>query len=430
MAITYDGAGGVFTRLGKLFKLFRVLEALQKDGADTLPDLTDEILDAFGDDRVTVSGLFETLEGNRRSIDGWKEALVSYAEGVINSLAVELDAPSADPAVVWPLFLAAMKDDDETVDANAVAVGSITPGGDNVGDGALIVSKEDVEGDDVEILVAEPLRVTCVSDSMRGASAGAEVFQVTGAIPAPSRSAYDARGTGVGAQIAVANGSAENRVLNGDFEAFADTNTPDDWDVDGGTVGTHIFESADEYRGVKCLKLKGDGALATIGISQTFDAGAVEPLTKYACGVRIKTSGVAAGTIKVRLAGTGIAPGGSEKVEISAAWPTDWTLYSFFINMPSVIPDDLEIVVEVTGTLTNNGLVTIDDLAFVPVAAHGGLSLALFAGATNFIRDDVFNFAVTNDEGGIFQTFFGRLWGVQLPSAGGAAETIADSLAE
>ncbi len=430
MAITYDGVGGVFTRLGKIIKTFNILEVLQRAGADTLPDLEDEILDAFGDDRAIVSGLFESLEGNRRSLDGWKETLAGYAEATIVALAAELDASNAEASTVWPLFLARMADDAETVDANAVALTAVTADGDNLGDGELIASIKDAMGVDVEIAIAETLRVACITDASGGGTEGAESFQISGEIPAPSRSSYDARGTGVGPTITVANGSGDNVVLNGDFETFTVANTPDDWDVDAGVVGTHIYESTDEYRGVKCLKLKGDGALATIGISQTFAESSILPLTKYAVGVRINTSGVAAGTIKVRIAGTGVTPGATEKIEIAAAWPVVYTFYSFFINMPAVIPDDLEIIVEVTGTLTNNALVYVDDLAMVPATVHGAVSLAAFAGAARFAVGDLFTFDVTNDEAGIFQTMIGRLFGVQLPSATGDAETIADALAQ
>jgi hypothetical protein len=45
-----------------------------------------------------------------------------------------------------------------------------------------------------------------------------------------------------------------------------------------------------------------------------------------------------------------------------------------------------------------------------------------------FVRDDQFDFTVTNTEGG-FQAFFRRTFGVQLPSHA-TTPTIADSLAQ
>jgi len=168
--------------------------------------------------------------------------------------------------------------------------------------------------------------------------------------------------------------------------------------------------------------------LATIGISQTFAANAIQPRTKYAVGVRLKTASVTQGTIKLRLAGTGYTPGATEKIELAADWPTDWTLETFFVNLPAAIPSDLELVVEVTGTLDNGATILIDDVALVPCTLHGGVSFAAFAGASPFVVGDFFTVVVSNDEAGVFQTLFGRLFDIQLPSATGAAETIDDAL--
>lgn len=429
MAITWTGAGGVFTRLGKLLKTFLAFEALQEAGGD-LPVLTDEILDAYGDDRELVSGLFESMESVRDGLDTIKETLVAYAEVLLRSAADELDAPSEDLATLWPLFLEAMKDDAQSVDANAVDAGEVTPDEDNAGDGALIVSVEDVEGADVEILVAETVRVQCTADASSGAAEARELFRISGEVPAPSRASYRKRGTGWGDTFAVATEGFENAVANGTFEEFTTENTPDDWNVDAGIIGTHVFESEDEFRGAKCLRFEGDGVLGTIGVSQGFAANVLTPRTKYALGVRIKTSGLTQGTIRVLLAGTGYTPGEGEVIQISADWPTDWTLKTRWINTPAVLPDDMEIVVEVTGTPDDDASIWFDDVALVPAGLHAGLSLAIFAGADRFALGDSFTFSVTNDEAGTFQTLFGRLWGVQLPSDAEGSETIDDGLCE
>lgn len=427
MAVTYTGATGVFTRIGKIFKAILALEDLQADNA-TYHALADEVLDSFGDDRDLGLGLHELMEGWRNGVDAQKAQISAYALAVLAQLADELDAPSADVDVIWPLFIERMKADEETVNANAVSVSAVSAGAANEGSGRLVVSKENLDGADVETLIPEALRVVCVADKLTGATSGGEVFRVSGEVPAPSAASYRPRGSGFGPDVTVANASSDQKILNAGFEDFTAADTPDSWDIDAGTVGTHILEEAGALRGDACLRFTGDGVEATLGISQTFASRAILPRTKYACGVWLRTADVAAGTITIRLAGTGYAPGASEKIEIAADWPETWTFYSFFVNTPRVVPDDFEIVVEVTDTLTDDATVDVDALALVPAAYHAGLSLALFGGADDFAVDDAFTFGVTNDEAGVFQTLFGKYFGVQLPSDDAGAETISDAL--
>ena len=425
MAITYIGAGGVFTRLGKVFKLFLALEDLQAD-AGSIATLETELLAEFDGAPDLTAGLHELMSGWRATPDNWKAALPEYAERIVRALADELDAPSDDLAVLWPLFLARMVEDAQTVKANAVSLGAITPGDGNVGTGLCVMTLDDIDGLPAETAAPETVRVECVNDAGSGATADAETFRISGEVPAGPFS-YLRRGTGLGGTIAVANASSNNLVLNGDFEDWTD-DVPDDWTIGAGTKLVHILKGTfPTLHGPYALKFVGDGALAEISVSQALDVTRVAARSKYVCGCWIDTSGVTAGTIHLTVTGTGFAPA-TQKIEISSAWPTPWTFYSFFLDTPAIVPDVLTLTISVTGTLNNAAIIRFDGLAIVPAAYHHGIYWAVFEGAAQFVLGDRWTCAVANDLGGEFQTMFGRLWNVQLPSDDADGETIADTL--
>ena len=95
--------------------------------------------------------------------------------------------------------------------------------------------------------------------------------------------------------------------------------------------------------------------------------------------------------------------------------------------MPTEIPSDFKLVINMTNTLTSAKTVSIDALNFGPVEYHGGINAVVISGAGKFRKDDNFTFSVTNNDSGVFQTFFRKGIGIQLPSAG--SPSIADSLA-
>jgi len=140
-----------------------------------------------------------------------------------------------------------------------------------------------------------------------------------------------------------------------------------------------------------------------------------------------------AGTLEISFAGTGYTAASSEKISIApGSYTATYSLYNFFINMPAFIPADFEIVVKVTGTMTNLKNVYIDSLALGPVQWHGGVGITVVAGGTRFRRNDRFTWTIANTDAGVFQTAFRKgLLGnqkVQLPSVAAAA-TILDSWA-
>ena len=111
----------------------------------------------------------------------------------------------------------------------------------------------------------------------------------------------------------------------------------------------------------------------------------------------------------------------------SLAAATGWTLKHFYINMPNDIPSDLKLSIDVKSGLTNAKTVIIDQVMVGPVVYNGGVNAVVVMGAGVFRKNDTFSFSLSNNNSGVFQTFFRKGLGLQLPSA--ASPTIADSLA-
>lgn len=117
-----------------------------------------------------------------------------------------------------------------------------------------------------------------------------------------------------------------------------------------------------------------------------------------------------------------------EKVLLpSPAFPETWGLYYFWIQPPVNVPNDWELAIQITGTMTNGCDVYFDDLTIAEVQYHGGIGAVAIAGATPPKHGDRFTVIVSNDDASKIQEFARRHWRVQLPSA--SSPTISNSLA-
>jgi hypothetical protein len=86
----------------------------------------------------------------------------------------------------------------------------------------------------------------------------------------------------------------------------------------------------------------------------------------------------------------------------------------------------MKLVIKWTGTPSAHNIF-IDGGGVAPVTYHNGVNFMVYAGTDKFIRNDRFSLTVSNDNNGVFQTFFRKTYGMQLPSTG--SPTNADTLA-
>jgi hypothetical protein len=482
MTLSYDH---LFSDIGEMIE---AIDDIYTIAATTLPAIADEIEDELIDetdkgDGLTPAARYDILSGIpeifirfQDTAIGWIGQLAAKVEQSLTDVDIlsETDLPldrSASAEDVMKELYRKMIDDTETVDASTVQIagadqnaGAATADANNQGNGKVFVTRildgysepasgapslrqytydranslwpgggAAYVGEESQLAVAsETMTLTCESDSETdGLAEGGESFGIIGGLAGRSDYDWETEGSGRGSSISVMNQSG--LVTDGEFENFT-TNDPDSWTIDNGSAGTHIFEeTVNMHRGSACLKYSGDGAQATIQVSQDASASLI-PLKRYCVACWVKgMAGIAAGTLTIQFEGTGYTAPTVEKISMNAAALAAQVAFGeeyFFVNMPAEIPDDFELVVKITGTLTNAKDVLIDGLALGEVAWHGGVGWAILAGSNPLLRGDRFTCTITNDNAGTFQKFFRKHFKMQLPSNSAAGETIDDAWAE
>lgn len=459
MAITYtDASDGLFNALGKIVKHYGLLKTDALNLAADQLDITDKIaLMTVGDPEKIVDGFDATVSGWQSNIISWRSSLRSLAEkrlGDIDTVVTEVGATAVDAASVITKLIPQMIADSETVLKSTVTLGSATAAAANTGNGTVLTTTildgvtspgagaignyaahADYKGVLSQLAVAsETMRLECVSDSFSGSvSEGAELWNWTGR-KADVAHGFESQGSGDIGSLTTLHGMTAI-LLNADFESWTGS-AADSWTLVSGTWGTHLAEEttlADVYHGDSALKLTGDGSTASIEISQAVTNAKVTGGKMYCVSARIRgATGLAAGDLLIQFEGTGYSAGSSEKISLDnsalAAIDSAYSLQHFFVIMPDVIPSDFALVIRYNGTPENAKEIHIDDLAFNAVTYGGGVGIAIVRGSTPWVAADRLTFTVTNDEDGVFQTFFRDAFGYQLPSDDSGSETIADSL--
>lgn len=455
MTLDYTGSQtGLFRHLGKLIKHYNQFKTDATDATTGLDEDRKEIFDAFevGDMELVLDGLASDFERWKVEYVDRRATLAGYMSGRLQDRETVLDeicATSSDVGEILANLIDQMIADGETVQASSVSLGSVTAGSGNVGNGVVVTTKvldgfsSPGGGDvaysphaaykdlDTELCVSgETMILQCTEDSYQ--NEGADSFHWQGKMPdVNGQNGIDAEGSGVVGTIATVQGETEAYLSNADFENFTTADTPDDWDIDTGTAGVHIFENstgANVAHGAKSLQFTGDGAQSEIKISQAVSSNVLESNRRYVVSAQIKADAtIAAGTLKIHFEGTGYTAASSEKIEIApGSLPTSHTMSHFMITVPASIPSDFKLVVTWDGTPTAGKNVYIDDIGLGPINYGGGLGVAVIRGTTPFVKRDKFTFTVANTEG-VIQRAFRKMFGVQLPSDG--TPTIADSLA-
>lgn len=246
-------------------------------------------------------------------------------------------------------------------------------------------------------------------------------------------------GSGASVTTQTRDPASAGYLLNGDFEDFATTNTPDSWTVSVGTVGTHILESTSKYAGSKCLRLVGDGS-TLVALTQALSVSALTSKTPYPVCLRTAVSSVpAAGVLVVDLYdGSAVIEddaGNANSLSIDlTAERTTYQPHTAVFRLPEPKPSAVTLRLRMSTALSNTVSVFVDDLIVGPAMTQlydGGPYLSVIAGSTRLAVGDRFVVTVTNDRAGAFQTLFDRLFqqpSILLPSNAAGGETISDGL--
>lgn len=458
MALSFaSSTGNLFNRLGKIFAGIKYINSflaggdISAGGLKSIGVFIDNVDGQFLAARQDlVSSLYPTRDAARVALNNTKQQLAAMAQNVVIQQVGDdhnLTAPTIQYALVE--LIRQMVAAPATVDACTTSV-AVTAGTNN-GTSTLISSIKGPNGLNREYVQAETLTVTCITDALTGtASAGSETWSVTG-IPAVTNPLdWDwPKGSSASATLtSVAADGAYNVLVNGTMETFTVANTPDNWQVTTGTVGTTIKSSAGSYMGSTCLQFVGTGAELT-AIYQTFDdstagtAVILQPSTVYGFACYVKVSATpSTGVLEfapTNAAGTIIQDDQAVDQKITkslTAVSTTFVLVSGFFTTPRILPTGtLRFRVRLSTALDNTKTVNIDNLTLAPAtqAYQGGPWLMIVPGSFRSAIGDVHSVAVANDQAGEFQAYFQRCfnirsYGLQLPSDNAAGETISDGL--
>lgn len=444
----------LFENIGEYLEAIRGFRTLftTLDGYEA--EITNELEENA--DYQSLDGVHGLFVGFKDQIVGWCDSLSGQIENLLMDRDTVLNqVPGVGPnPTIDTLLSAFIRHSKEyqltvlesTVTVSSPAASSRPDGSANIGDVTILADKvldgfsEPGDGmsahpeyaglnSQLTVNTTETVTVTCTSDSESdGLTAGSENWVITGR--ASNNGPFDWREEGSG-ETTMQTLNANQIILNGEFEDFTVSNTPDNWTLNTGSAGTHYQrESSIIKRGTYAFSFLGVTAFTDHNVSQTLAAGSVTPLQKYCLAVWVRGSaGVLAGDLTIQFEGTGYTAASTEKITMDTAAlaaQVSYGLKYFYIVMPSVIPDDLKIVIKMENSLTNAVPVRFDGLCFGPVTWYGGVSVVAIGGATNAIRGDRYDFTIANDGAGYFQDYFRRKYKIQLPSS--ATPSAANSL--
>lgn len=457
MAIDYTKLFGEIGKLVKTVNETRKPAVSAGGGVPDLPTLKDDVRSTFN-----TNSDFDQLAAIDavRFYDGLRDSAIDLARSVADLVTIrlmdrdtvieQLSGLMTTPSIqdVLRELIRDMKQTPQNVKKSTVTLGSVSSEGTPKGNGTIKLFKtldgvtppdtgmipvlEYFDVDSELAFASEKFTATCIRDSTTdGLPEGEEEFLWEGRPQAVSGGPFSWRDHGTGTRRIIRTATQEIVLTNQGFEFWDGANTPTSWTIVNGAAGTNVIEesaASNVQLGDKSLKLVSTGA--TITLRQPFNRVALSALKRYFNAVWYKEAGtnaVAAGTLEIKA----VSPSG-ETVSTDSILrsvtntATTFTLLNSDIEYDSnEIPSDIELQIQWTGS-TSGDIIWLDGLMFYPLnwARHG---MAIVPASSAFMRGDRLVYTVTNDLAGVFQTFFMRQFGVQLPSS--ATPTIADTLA-
>ncbi len=336
MAFLYSDVNtGVFYRLGKLIKKLNSYLTL---ASTTLPADEKEIVDPYelADMPDQVQGIYALYPSAQQQIVQLRQALAAAADVTLQdraSVIVQLGLTQSDLNSILPALHTQMIADSQTLDRSTVTVGVVVKNSGNIGTGWILPTKvldgvsaptkngrafQKYNGLASELTVpSETQTFECTSDSgSSGAVEGGEGFFWKGKIEDQAQG-FLGEGSGDGPTITVAN--ANGIITDGALESWT-ANAPDNWPIDNGLAGTHIFQELTIiHRGLSSLKFLGTGAQAVMGIGQDQSVSSYKPRQRLAVGLWVYGDSIpAAGSLNMKFTGTGYSASSPTNTVVTA----------------------------------------------------------------------------------------------------------------
>ena len=450
MAVTFND---LFERLGKLFYYG---EYVRTEQAAFKSIYTDVITKFTG---TNIELLKSTTNNLDMRVDQWGAVVADYFSDTRRTLIEMMDDDTTvdrfDVEAAIRELIRQMITGSATIKRPSSGYVSVPAGGKGTGgslnfggaaNGLMLVSDMmPLQGftatvslfEDWPSIQSETFRAKCLIDNTdRSVTAGEEFFEIQGQ-RSLNRNDYEwPKGSGAkgGYTVATPNrnggrGVGQNVCTNTNFEAFSTANTPDNWTITDGSVGTDILAAGAGFTGSNALKFVGDGSSAPVEIRQALNTvgatrGQINPDRPYSISVAAKyATATPTGSlvISIKKSDGTILNNGNTGREMSLTvasgdFTTSYALYSATCFAPIAVPEGSYICIEMTGTFANTSEIFIDDVVIAEMKPikQGQAAFQMIGGATPFSVGDEFTLAVTNNisSDGKFAREFERAFGI------------------
>lgn len=437
----------LFTKIAKLIKKGNSLATLN---GTTLPADLQEIVNAYGTTLTGVTTSQAPIEGINaeyaalmNAVTSIRLAILSYSDRTVSDYDTVLSQiagfSGAGLGGILYYLIVDFYEQSQTVESSVVTVGTPTANARNIGDGQVLVDAS-LDGYNPPLLgaFAHPLYWKVLSELAPASTS--HVFQCVSSTYGTSQSpggesftwtdGFDfGEASGFGDNAGPGPGLTAARGLDllgyGSFESWS-SSAPTGWTIENGTAGTHVVqETGTVYIGDSCLSFEGDGSQEIIRISRGISDGLLQPLRKYCVSMRVRRVDTVptSGTFDAHFVADGdyTTATGSESLYIPVEnLSTEWELRHFYWTTPANLQTGVRFVLGIDETMTAGTRILVDDINFVPVVFHGGVSAVVVPGRTAFGIGDRLYCTVTSVEK-VIQKFCRTHWKIQLPSTVGSS---------
>lgn len=277
----------LFTKLGKLFYGQEIANTFR---GTTYPAQINSIIDEYTSDSNALRAIGASVDTARTSMASGMSSAASSLKSSAQSTLIQVvleDADLTDDTLTYALkeLIAQMTSSGDDVDASTGAISASAITGN--GDGTIVVSAKRGDGKNCENTLAETIRVECTSDTTPS-TAG---FTAYGDDSVSDKLSSDwPGGSGISRSL-TAVGAASSLLTNGDMDDEDDrANTPDDWVLSVGTIGTTVLMT--DYE-VQRIVVTGPPLAGTYVVNWTNPAGKVQstsPLAYNATGAVLQAA--------------------------------------------------------------------------------------------------------------------------------------------
>jgi len=432
MAVTLSGSGGLFTRIGKLGYVLSIVDSfMATTGSDKVQKELNDALVEYDGSGNRLRNVVDILPDSLFAFVTTQEAFYSDIQNAAQQTLIEM-VHADDPLPVMDVDAALKRLIDQmvaasaTVDANEPSA-SVAADSGNSGTAKVLTTLTAGDGTARECLYAEDIVIEVQTDTTaRGESL---ICQGEESLADNELSVYWPDGSSSSNNLTMIDPSADGVLANGSFEDWT-ASDPDSWTITG---TLHSEETSTVFLGASSLKITGNGSGTTV-FSQDLSSAGLASNTNYVCHVAYRiASNPAAGSLKLHLydgSGDIIA----STIDLTTATTGAWVQHAIAFRIPSPLPTAISFRMSVLGPLSNAAVLFVDAVCFgveMIELYDGGPFVSVIGSNDNVAIGDKWTVTISNDYRGALQTLCWRLWQqptLQLPSATGGSETIADSL--